>query len=151
MPLAGTVILIVLALIAVVVAVFLVRIALYLRQVSFNLGTIVAGLRAMADQTEPLQTTVQDINDNLSDAERRMQEVVAKAQGRGQRIDPDAPPSAQPQPGEASRQDTPRQRPPSASKDNPARGNGPPHGASNGSTPKPGRRKRGRGPWRRRR
>jgi uncharacterized protein YoxC len=81
MPLAAVVTLIGTALTIVVLAAYLIRVALILKHVSFTLGTIVAGVRAIANQTEPLGQVVNDINQEL-DGLRAALEALVEAKSK---------------------------------------------------------------------
>lgn len=85
MPLAGIVTLIGAVLTVAALAFYLIRIAVYLREVSFNVGTIVAGLWAIAQQTEPLYGVMNDINGSLSNTEAGLQEVLDRSDARRRR------------------------------------------------------------------
>ncbi len=49
------------AVIVAALALYLITIAAILRQVSFNVGTVLIGVRAIANQTEPLAPVIRDI------------------------------------------------------------------------------------------
>lgn len=85
MPLAGIVTLIGVALTVAALAFYLIRIAVYLREVSFNVGTIVAGLWSIAQQTEPLHGVMNDITRSLSNTEAGLQEVLDRSEARRRR------------------------------------------------------------------
>lgn len=85
MPLAGIVTIIGAVLTVAALAFYLIRIAVYLREVSFNVGTIVAGLWSIAQQTEPLYGVMHDINGSLANTEAGLQEVVRRADTRRRR------------------------------------------------------------------
>lgn len=85
MPLAGIVTIIGAVLTVAALAFYLIRIAVYLREVSFNVGTIVAGLWSIAQQTEPLYGVMNDINGSLSNTEAGLQEVLKRADTRRRR------------------------------------------------------------------
>lgn len=69
MPLAGIVTLLCVALTVAALAFFLIHVIILLRTTSFALGTIVAGLRAIAYQTRPLAQLVGEINRDLGDVQ----------------------------------------------------------------------------------
>lgn len=85
MPLAGIVTIIGAVLTVAALAFYLIRVAVYLREVSFNVGTIVAGLWSIAQQTEPLYGVMNDINGSLSNTEAGLQEVLQRADTRRRR------------------------------------------------------------------
>jgi len=45
---------------------YLIRIIFILKHVSFTVGTIVAGVRAIANQTELVTSTITNVNNNLT-------------------------------------------------------------------------------------
>lgn len=76
MPAAAIVTLIAVALTVLALAFYLVHVALMLRHVSFTLGTIIAGLRAIAHQTEPLEPVVGEINQDLADVQAALDQLL---------------------------------------------------------------------------
>lgn len=80
MPLAGIVTLIAVALVVAALAIYLIWVAWLLRAVSFNLGTIIAGLRAIAFQTGPVGQRFQQINSNLAESNTTLSRVVDRLQ-----------------------------------------------------------------------
>lgn len=79
MPLPGTVFLIGVALTVVVLAAYLIRVALILVHVNFTLGTIIAGVRAIATQVEPLNPVVGEINNDLAGLAKALEDLVGSA------------------------------------------------------------------------
>lgn len=79
MELAAVVTLIGVALTVVALAVYLITVAAILKHVNFTLGTIVAGLRSIANQTEPLGVVVGEINQDLADVRGALEGLVAQA------------------------------------------------------------------------
>lgn len=79
MPTAAVVTLIGVALTVVVLALYLIRIAFILKHVNFTLGTIIAGLRAIANQTEPLAPVVGEIVRDLTDVQGALEGLVKGA------------------------------------------------------------------------
>jgi len=67
------------ALTVLVLAVYLVTVAWILRHVSFTLGTVIAGLRAIANQTEPLDEVITEMDKDLEDVKLALEALVAKA------------------------------------------------------------------------
>jgi cobalamin biosynthesis protein CobD/CbiB len=55
-------------LLVVVLAAYLVAIIVILKHVNFTLGTIIVGIRAIANQVEPVNPLVREINDDLTAA-----------------------------------------------------------------------------------
>jgi hypothetical protein len=78
MPAPAIVTLIGTALTVTVLASYLVRVALLLRHVSFTLGTIIAGLRAIANQTEPLEPIIDEIDADLADVRSTLAGLLAR-------------------------------------------------------------------------
>jgi hypothetical protein len=76
MPVAGLITLVAVALTVVALAYFLIHIILLLRETSFHLGTVVAGLRAIAHQTGPVGPIVADINQDLSEVKQALEAVL---------------------------------------------------------------------------
>ncbi len=67
---------------------YLITIALTLRDVSFTLGTIIIGVRAIANQTQPVKGVVDDIVRDVVAMDSALKGVLAKGQvgaggGRG--------------------------------------------------------------------
>ncbi len=69
MPVAGVVTIVGAALTVAALAFYLIRVALILRHVSFTLGTVIAGVRAIANQTEPLGPVIDEVNRDLAEVE----------------------------------------------------------------------------------
>lgn len=84
MPLAGIVTLIAVGLVVAALAVYLIWVALLLRRVSFNLGTIIAGLNAIAFQAEPLGRRLQRINGGLETSRQTLQQFLEQKQRQSQ-------------------------------------------------------------------
>lgn len=76
MPAAGLITLIGVALTVVALAYFLIHVILLLRETSFHLGTVVAGLRAIAHQTEPVGQVVAEINQDLTEVKQALEVVL---------------------------------------------------------------------------
>lgn len=91
MPVAGIVTLIGVALTVAALAYYLIHVILLLRSVHFNLGTIVAGLRAIAHQTAPLEQLVGGINSELGQVQDLLEGLIAAKLG------PDAVPDEPPE------------------------------------------------------
>lgn len=66
------------ALTIVALAVYLVTVAWILKKLSFTLGTVVAGLRAIANQTEPLKPVIEEINADLAGVQDALEGLLAK-------------------------------------------------------------------------
>jgi hypothetical protein len=61
-----------------VLAAYLLTVAWILHKVSFTLGTVVAGLRAIANQTEPLKPVIDEINADLAGVQGALEGLLAK-------------------------------------------------------------------------
>ena len=66
MPLAAWVTLLIVALIVAVTAIALLRVIFHLKHVSFTLGTVIAGVRAIAYQTRTVPEVLPRVNANLA-------------------------------------------------------------------------------------
>lgn len=84
MPLAGIVTLIAVGLVVAALAIYLIWVALLLRRVSFNLGTIIAGLHSIAFQAEPLGRRLQRINGSLESSHQTLQQFLEQKQRESQ-------------------------------------------------------------------
>lgn len=80
MPVAAIVTLIGTAATVAVLAGYLTKVALDLRHVNFTVGTIIAGLRAIANQTEPLGPVVDEINADLAAIREQLEGLVEQRQ-----------------------------------------------------------------------
>lgn len=76
MPLVGIVTLVAVTLTVAALALYLVHVIVLLRATSFALGTIIAGLRAIAHQTAPLGPLLTEINEDLVGAQAALEEVL---------------------------------------------------------------------------
>lgn len=65
MPLAAWVTLLAVALAVAFIALALFRVIVHLRHVSFTLGTVIVGVRAIAHQTRTVPSVIQSVNVNL--------------------------------------------------------------------------------------
>lgn len=81
MPLPAVVTLVGVALTVLVLAAYLIRIAYILYKVNFTLGTIIAGLRAIALQTEPLGPVMEEINTDLAGVQAALEGLLEKKTG----------------------------------------------------------------------
>lgn len=81
MPAAGIVTLIGVLLTVLALAGYLIHVIVLLRGTHFDLGTIVAGLRAIAYQTEPLGGVLGDINEDLGDVEQIFEDLLVSKLG----------------------------------------------------------------------
>lgn len=81
MPLAGVVTLVGVALTVVVLALYLIKVAYILYKVNFTLGTVIAGLRAIALQTEPLAPVMDEINSDLAGVQAALEGLLEKKTG----------------------------------------------------------------------
>ncbi len=76
MPAAGIVTLVAIALTVAALALYLVHVLLLLRSASFTLGTIIAGLRAIAFQTRPVGEVVTAINEDLGEVKGALESIL---------------------------------------------------------------------------
>lgn len=76
MPAAGVVTLIGIALTVLALAAYLLHVIWLLHRTSFALGTIVAGLRAIAHQTRPIGPVVAEINSDLGDVQDALEGIL---------------------------------------------------------------------------
>lgn len=60
-------------------AVYLTMIALMLKHVSFTLGTVLVGVRAIAHQAEPVNAVVNGIVEDITSIEQALQGLLGKA------------------------------------------------------------------------
>jgi hypothetical protein len=84
MSAASVVTLIGVGLVVVALAVYLATIAYLLKKVSFTLGTVLIGVRAIANQTQPVNVVVNDIVDDVAAIQKALEGLLAQAQ-RSQR------------------------------------------------------------------
>lgn len=88
MPAAGIVTLIGVAIVTVFLAVALLRIIFILMEVSFNLGTIVACINAIAKQTAPVPPVVASVNTALTPVGAAVESLGSRfGSGNGQLVD----------------------------------------------------------------
>jgi hypothetical protein len=81
MPLAGVVTLIGVALTILVLAAYLLKVAYILYKVNFTLGTIIAGLRSIVLQTEPLAPVMEEVNNDLAGVQAALEGLLEKKTG----------------------------------------------------------------------
>lgn len=62
--------------------IYLIRIIFILKHVSFTVGTIVAGVRAIANQTELVTSTITNVNNNLTPVYNLANQLGARFGGR---------------------------------------------------------------------
>lgn len=77
MSLAAIVTLLAVALVVAALALYLITVIAHLKHVHFTLGTIIAGLWSIANQTQPLDQIVGEINRDLSQVRQQLEGVVA--------------------------------------------------------------------------
>lgn len=80
MPVAGIVTLIAVGLVVAALAIYLIWVAALLREVSFNLGTIIAGVQAIGLQTEPLGQRFRQLNRTLGESQQTLHRFVDELQ-----------------------------------------------------------------------
>ncbi len=76
MPAAGIVTLVAIALVVVALAGYLLHVIWLLHRTSFALGTIVAGLRAIAYQTRPIGPVVRAVNADLGAVQEALEGIL---------------------------------------------------------------------------
>lgn len=76
MPAAGIVTLVGIALTVLALAAYLLHVIWLLHRTSFALGTVVAGLRAIALQTQPIGPVVTDINQDLIETQEALEAIL---------------------------------------------------------------------------
>lgn len=76
MPAAGIVTLVAIGLTVAALAFYLLHVLVLLRATSFTLGTIVAGLRAIAYQTRPVGEVVSAINADLGEVKEALESIL---------------------------------------------------------------------------
>jgi hypothetical protein len=76
MPVAGIVTLVAIALTVLALAGYLLHVIWLLHRTSFALGTIVAGLRAIAFQTRPIGPIVRDIEADLAEVQTALEGIL---------------------------------------------------------------------------
>lgn len=76
MEAAGIVTLVAIGLTVAALAYYLLHVLYLLRRTSFTLGTIIAGLRAIAFQTRPVGEVVSGINDDLRDVQAALESIL---------------------------------------------------------------------------
>ena len=82
MGLATIVTLIGVAIIVAALAFYLITIAVTLRHVSFTVGTVLIGVRAIAAQCEPLQPVIRDIRNDVAAIDDDLEALVTGGEGR---------------------------------------------------------------------
>jgi hypothetical protein len=70
------------AIIVAAIALYLINICLILNHVSFTVGTVIIGVRAIAAACEPLATVVRDINNNVSAIDENLEVLVTGGKPR---------------------------------------------------------------------
>lgn len=66
------------AVIVAALALYLITISAILRQVSFNVGTVLIGVRAIANQTAPLGPVIRDITADVRAIESDLEGLIGK-------------------------------------------------------------------------
>ncbi len=85
MGLATIVTLIGVAIIVAALAFYLITIAATLKHVSFTVGTVLIGVRAIAAQCQPLQPVIRDIANDVAAIDDDLEALVTGGEGRKQR------------------------------------------------------------------
>jgi hypothetical protein len=64
------------------IALYLINICLILNHVSFTVGTVIIGIRAIAAATEPLAPVIRDIANNVSAIDEDLEALVTEGKPR---------------------------------------------------------------------
>lgn len=75
MPFVAWVTLLAVALIVAALALALTRVIINLRHVSFTLGTVIAGVRAIARQTSTVPEVITNVNNNLRPVRQKVESI----------------------------------------------------------------------------
>ncbi len=73
------------AIIVAAIALYLINICLILNHVSFTVGTVIIGVRAIAAACEPLAGVVRDINNNISAIDEDLEALVTGGEPRSRK------------------------------------------------------------------
>lgn len=63
-------------------AIYLITVAVILKRVNFQLGTVLAGLWSISNQTEQLGPVITAINRELTDANEALENALSREQGQ---------------------------------------------------------------------
>lgn len=64
------------------IALYLINISLILNHVSFTVGTVIIGVKAIAQATEPLAGVIRDIQNNVAAIDDDLEALVTGGKGR---------------------------------------------------------------------
>lgn len=64
------------------IALYLINISLILNHVSFTVGTVIIGVKAIAQATEPLAGVIRDIQNNVASIDDDLEALVTGGKGR---------------------------------------------------------------------
>ncbi len=70
------------AIIVAAIALYLINICLILNHVSFTVGTVIIGVKAIAQACEPLAPVIRDIANNIATIDDNLEMLVTGGQGR---------------------------------------------------------------------
>ena len=70
------------AIIVAAIALYLINICLILNHVSFTVGTVIIGVKAIGQACEPLATVIRDINNNISAIDEDLEALVTGGEPR---------------------------------------------------------------------
>ena len=82
MSLAGIIALLLILVFVFILASYLLRVITILVHVSFTLGTIIAGVRAIASQIETVPETIQSVNSDLVPVQNATDQLSSRTGGR---------------------------------------------------------------------
>lgn len=71
--------------IVLVLAAYLINIVLILQHVSFTVGTVIIGIRAIAAATEPLAPVIRDIRNDVASIDEDLEALATGGKGRERR------------------------------------------------------------------
>jgi len=73
------------AIIVAALALYLINICLILNHVSFTVGTVIIGVKAIAQACEPLAPVIRDINNNLAAIDEDLEALVTGGEPRAKK------------------------------------------------------------------
>ncbi len=73
------------AIIVAAIALYLIKISLILNHVSFTVGTVIIGVKAIAQACEPLAPVIRDIQNNISAIDEDLEALVTGGEPRAKK------------------------------------------------------------------
>ncbi len=73
------------AIIVAAIALYLINISLILNHVSFTVGTVIIGVKAIAQACEPLAPVIRDINNNINAIDEDLEALVTGGEPRAKK------------------------------------------------------------------